>query len=48
MPEPETVTRQGKPISVIIDLAEDEALTNGMEAKSKEFVEMGTEVYAKA
>ena len=48
MPKPETVTRQGKPISVIIDLAEDEALTNGMEAKSKEFVEMGTEVYAKA
>lgn len=29
-------------------LAEDEALKKGMEAKSKEFVEKGAEVYAKA
>ncbi len=29
-------------------LAEEEALKNGMEAKSKEFVEKGAEVYAKA
>jgi len=29
-------------------LAEEEALKKGMEAKSKEFVEKGAEVYAKA
>jgi phosphomethylpyrimidine synthase len=28
-------------------LAEDEALTKGMEEKSREFVEKGSEVYAK-
>ena len=39
MPEPEIVTRQGKPISVIIAPAEEEALKNGVEEKSKEFVE---------
>jgi phosphomethylpyrimidine synthase len=29
-------------------LAEEEALKKGMEAKSKEFMEKGAEVYAKA
>ena len=29
-------------------IAEEEALKQGMEAKSKEFVEKGAEVYAKA
>jgi len=29
-------------------IAEEEALKKGMEAKSKEFVEKGAEVYAKA
>jgi len=29
-------------------LAEEEALMNGMEEKSKEFVEKGAEVYSKA
>jgi phosphomethylpyrimidine synthase len=29
-------------------IAEEEALTKGMEEKSKEFVEKGAEVYAKA
>jgi len=29
-------------------IAEAEALKNGMEAKSKEFVEKGAEIYAKA
>jgi phosphomethylpyrimidine synthase len=29
-------------------IAEEEALKRGMEAKSKEFVEKGAEVYAKA
>ena len=48
MPEPETVTRQGNPVSVIIVLAEEEALKKGMEEKSREFVEKGAEVYAKA
>ena len=48
MPEPKIATRQGNPVSDIIVLAEEETLTNGMEAKFKEFVEMGTEVYAKA
>jgi len=47
MPEPEIVTRQGKPVSVIIALAEEEALKKGMEENSKEFVEKGAEVYAK-
>ena len=51
IPEPKIVTRQGKPVSVIarsLDIAEEEALKQGMEAKSKEFVEQGAEVYAKA
>jgi hypothetical protein len=51
MPKPETMTRQGKPVSVIarsLHIAEDEALKQGMEAKSKEFLEKGAEVYAKA
>ena len=30
------------------DLAEEAALKKGMKEKSKEFVEMGAEVYAKA
>jgi len=29
-------------------ISEEEALKNGMEEKSKEFVEQGAEVYAKA
>jgi hypothetical protein len=33
---------------VLFVLAEDEALKKGMEAKSKEFVEKGAEVYVKA
>ena len=51
MPQPETVTRQGNDVSVIVrrlDIAEEDALKNGMEAKSKEFMEKGAEVYAKA
>ena len=31
-----------------LGIAEDEALKKGMEAKSKEFVEKGAEVYSKA
>jgi phosphomethylpyrimidine synthase len=31
-----------------LGLAEEEALKKGMEAKSKEFVEQGAEVYGKA
>ena len=48
MPEPEIVTRQGKPVSAIIALAEEEALKKGMEEKSREFTEKGSELYAKA
>ncbi len=51
MPESETMTRQGEPVSVILrrlDLSEEDALKKGMEAKSKKFGEKGAEVYAKA
>lgn len=48
MPEPEIVTRRGKPVSVIIALAEEEALKKGMEEKLREFAEKGSEIYAKA
>lgn len=51
MPEPEIVTRQGKPVSVIVrrlDIAGEEALKRGMEEKSREFTEKGSELYAKA
>jgi hypothetical protein len=46
--KPEIVTRQGKPLSAIIALAEEEALKKGMEEKSREFTEKGSELYAKA
>ena len=48
MPEPEIVTRQGKPASVIIALVEETVLKKGMEEKSREFVEKGCDLYAKA
>ena len=51
MPGPEIVTRQGKPVSVThaeLDIAEEDALKDGTEEKSKECVERGAEDYAKA
>ena len=51
MPEPEPVTRQGKPRlrhPAELDFAEEVAWKNGAEGKSTEFVEKGAEVYAKA
>ncbi len=48
MPKPEIVTHQGNPVSVNIERAGGVALKRGMEKKSREFVEKGAEVYAKA
>ena len=51
MPEPEIVTRNGKLVSFIarsLHIAEEEAFKKGMEEKSREFAEKGSELYAKA
>jgi phosphomethylpyrimidine synthase len=40
--------RSGNGGTAELGIAEEEALKKGMEAKSKEFAEIGVEVYAKA
>ena len=47
MPELQIVTRQGQPVSVM-RRTEEEALKKGMEEKSRDFTEKGSELYAKA
>ncbi len=42
------MTRRASRVPSQYGIAEEEALKQGMEAKSKEFVENGAEVYAKA
>ena len=42
------VTEEVRRYATEEDMSDDEALERGMEAKSKEFVEKGAEVYAKA
>lgn len=48
MPEPEIVTRQGQPVTVIGTLDEKDALKLGTEEESRAFTEKGGEIYAKA
>jgi phosphomethylpyrimidine synthase len=43
-----TITEDVRKYATEQDIAEEEALAKGMEKKSKEFVEQGAEVYAKA
>ena len=42
------ITEDGRKYAAEQAISEDEALQRGMEEKSKEFVEAGAEVYAKA
>jgi phosphomethylpyrimidine synthase len=43
-----TITEDVRKYAAERGIAEEEVLNKGMEAKSKEFVEKGAEVYAKA